>query len=73
MAKKLKDCGVFGVMSDEYLNYALKNRSEWEARGMEVVAEMVDRANKAWLEKGSDAANGIASGGLPPESDGSGA
>jgi hypothetical protein len=23
---KLKDCGVFGVSSDEYLNYALKNR-----------------------------------------------
>jgi len=26
LAKKLKDCGVFGVASDEYLNYALSNR-----------------------------------------------
>jgi 3'5'-cyclic nucleotide phosphodiesterase len=26
LAKKLKDCGVFGVSSDEYLNYAMKNR-----------------------------------------------
>ena len=26
LAKKLKDCGVFGVSSDEYLNYAEKNR-----------------------------------------------
>jgi len=40
LAKKLKDCGVFGVSSDEYLNYALKNRKEWESRGQEVVAEM---------------------------------
>lgn len=41
LAKKLKECGVFGVSSEEYLNYALKNREEWEARGREVVAEMV--------------------------------
>jgi len=26
LAKKLKECGVFGVSSDEYLNYATKNR-----------------------------------------------
>ena len=38
LAKKLKDCGVFGVSSDEYLNYALRNREEWELRGEEVVA-----------------------------------
>ena len=43
LAKKLKDCGVFGVSSDEYLNYAMHNRQEWEARGQEVVAEMVQR------------------------------
>lgn len=41
LAKKLKECGVFGVSSGEYLDYALKNRQEWEARGREVVAEMV--------------------------------
>jgi hypothetical protein len=41
LAKKLKDCGVFGVSSDEYLNYALKNRQEWEDRGLEVVAGIV--------------------------------
>ena len=28
LAKKLKDCGVFGVSSDEYLNYAEKNRKD---------------------------------------------
>jgi hypothetical protein len=41
LAKKLKDCGVFGVSSDEYLNYAMKNRQEWEDRGLEVVAGLV--------------------------------
>jgi hypothetical protein len=42
LVKKLKDCGVFGVSSEEYLNYALKNRQEWEDRGLEVVAGLVD-------------------------------
>jgi hypothetical protein len=41
LAKKLKDCKVFGVNSDECLNYATRNRAEWEARGEEVLAEMV--------------------------------
>lgn len=41
LARKLKECGVFGVSSDEYLQYALANRSEWERKGCEVVAELV--------------------------------
>ena len=32
LARKLKECGVFGVSSAEYLNYAVHNRQEWEAR-----------------------------------------
>ena len=40
LAKKLKNCGVFGVSCDEYLNYAQTNRKEWEAQGMAVVAEL---------------------------------
>jgi class 3 adenylate cyclase len=40
LAKKLKDCGVFGVSSDEYLNYAIRNRGEWERNGLEVVEKM---------------------------------
>jgi hypothetical protein len=47
LAKKLKDCGVFGVSSDEYLNYAMKNREEWEIRGHEVVMEMVEAAESS--------------------------
>ena len=38
LAKKLADCGVFGVSSHEYLDYANQNRAEWEAKGEEVVA-----------------------------------
>ena len=41
LAKKLKDCGVFGVSSDEYLKYAEANRKEWASRGQEVVASMI--------------------------------
>jgi hypothetical protein len=31
---------VFGVSSDEYLNYALQNRAEWEHRGESIVEAM---------------------------------
>jgi hypothetical protein len=43
LAMKLKECGVFGVSSDEYLNYAMRNRKEWEDRGQEVVREMMEK------------------------------
>ena len=46
LAKKLKDCGVFGVSSDEYITYALKNRAEWERRGQEIVLEMMESIRK---------------------------
>lgn len=46
LAKKLKDCGVFGVSSDEYLNYAISKRKEWETRGQEVVSEMITMVNE---------------------------
>ena len=41
LATKLKECNVFGVSSDEYLDYAKKNRQEWEERGEEIVAMMM--------------------------------
>jgi len=40
LAKKLKECGVFGVSSDECLSYAQANRIEWEARGKKIVETM---------------------------------
>ena len=48
LAKKLKDCGVFGVSSDEYLNYAEKNRREWEAKGQEVLEGMAEKYRKMY-------------------------
>ena len=41
LAQKLKDCNVFGVSSDECLNYARANREEWESRGQAIIEEMV--------------------------------
>jgi C-terminal processing protease CtpA/Prc len=46
LARKLKECGVFGVSSDEYLNYALQNRSEWERKGRDICQAMKARADK---------------------------
>ncbi len=43
LAKKLDECGVFGVTSDECLNYAMQNRFEWHAKGEQIVKEMVER------------------------------
>lgn len=53
LAKKLDDCKVFGVSSAEYLNYAIANRREWEQRGQEIVANMVEKVtnNTANAEK----------------------
>jgi hypothetical protein len=33
LALKLQKCGVFGVFGDDSLNYARRNRTEWEAKG----------------------------------------
>jgi len=54
LAKKLKNCGVFGVSSDEYLNYALQNRKDWERNGQDIVADMIEsiRYNKLESSRG---------------------
>jgi hypothetical protein len=46
LAKKLKECGVFGVSSDEYLQYAVNNRNEWETKGNQIVEGYMTRYNK---------------------------
>lgn len=46
LARKLRDCGVFGLTSDENLNYALRNRQLWVEKGVTIVAEMLERAQK---------------------------
>jgi hypothetical protein len=44
LARKLKECGVFGVSSDEYLDYAVRNRTEWARKGKEVAKTMLEGA-----------------------------
>jgi hypothetical protein len=56
LAKKLRECKVFGVSCDELLNYAVDNRNEWQAKGEEIVAELVEQANKSSGRKGSQKA-----------------
>jgi 3'5'-cyclic nucleotide phosphodiesterase/Adenylate and Guanylate cyclase catalytic domain len=50
LAKKLKDCGVFGVSSDEYLNYAEQNLAEWKSKGEQVVQEMIRKVKDEYGE-----------------------
>ncbi|KAL3942002.1 MAG: hypothetical protein SGARI_000410 [Bacillariaceae sp.] len=45
LAKKLKECEVFGVSCDEFLNYAEANLQEWELKGEGIVAEFTKRYN----------------------------
>jgi hypothetical protein len=45
LAKKLKDCYVFRVSSDECLDYALQNRDEWTENGQAIVAELMREVN----------------------------
>eukprot|EP00538_Stauroneis_constricta_P006078 CAMPEP_0119560742 /NCGR_PEP_ID=MMETSP1352-20130426/15713_1 /TAXON_ID=265584 /ORGANISM="Stauroneis constricta, Strain CCMP1120" /LENGTH=2006 /DNA_ID=CAMNT_0007608791 /DNA_START=28 /DNA_END=6048 /DNA_ORIENTATION=+ len=41
LARKLEQCGVFGVSSDECLQFATENRKEWELKGEKIVSDMV--------------------------------
>ena len=48
LAKKLFTCGVFGVSSDEFLNYALINRKEWEQKGEAMVQQYLKNFEEAF-------------------------
>lgn len=52
LTQKLKDCGVFGVSSGEFLDFARKNRDEWERQGEEVVAGMIEDCERKYGTKG---------------------
>jgi len=52
LAGKLSECGVFGVSSHEYLNYATENRKEWELKGREIVENMKENAIKEAKKRG---------------------
>eukprot|EP00980_Cylindrotheca_fusiformis_P010899 scaffold2482_cov116-Cylindrotheca_fusiformis.AAC.9 len=46
LARKLQSCGVFGVSSDEYLNYAIANRDEWIREGEALVGQFLASFNE---------------------------
>lgn len=46
LSLKLRECGVFGVSSDEYHAYATQNRVEWERKGKEIVERMKTKYTK---------------------------
>jgi hypothetical protein len=54
LAKKLKDCGVFGISSDEYLHYATENRNEWEQKGEAMVARMEKKVKEPEMLEDED-------------------
>jgi hypothetical protein len=41
LAKKLEQCGVFGVSHHEFLHNAQENKNEWVKKGEEVTAKML--------------------------------
>jgi hypothetical protein len=46
LAKKLKECEVFGVASDEYLQFALENRKEWLKKGETLVESYIAKHSR---------------------------
>jgi hypothetical protein len=47
LAKKLKECEVFGSASDQLLMYAMENKKEWEAKGEAIVEQLVRKHSQA--------------------------
>ena len=52
LAGKLRECGVFGVSSDELMTFAEQNRHEWERKGRSVVEDMKRNSMKAAVKAG---------------------
>ncbi|GKY95687.1 hypothetical protein MPSEU_000529700 [Mayamaea pseudoterrestris] len=52
LAGRLKECGVFGVSSDEYLNYAMQNRREWAIKGKQCVEDFKAKCEREARRKG---------------------
>jgi hypothetical protein len=48
LAQKLKECNVFGVSCDEFLDYALANLHEWELKGKQILEEFTKKFEKTY-------------------------
>jgi hypothetical protein len=49
LATKLRECEVFGVACDEFLEYANENRREWEVKGKKIVEELVREQEQKYM------------------------
>jgi hypothetical protein len=45
LAKRLRECKIYGVSSEEYYGFALENRREWEQKGRDLVSVFKLRAS----------------------------
>jgi 3'5'-cyclic nucleotide phosphodiesterase len=45
LAKRLRECKIYGVSSEEYYGFALENRREWERKGRDIVSAFQLRAS----------------------------
>jgi hypothetical protein len=43
LAKKLKDCGMFGIAGDDALSCAQSNRKEWVIQGVKIVEDFIKK------------------------------
>jgi 3'5'-cyclic nucleotide phosphodiesterase len=61
LAQKLRECSVFGVACDEFLDYAKDNRLEWEVKGRNIVQEAANslRLREHMCIKPSPAKQGV--------------
>jgi hypothetical protein len=48
LARKLKECNVFGVSCDEFLDYAQANLLEWELKGNQIVEDFTKNYEKKY-------------------------
>ena len=59
LAKRLKECGVYGVSNEEYYGFAVENRREWEMKGQDVVQAMLHRAQRRYLTESHPSAKEV--------------
>merc|ERR1712176_184013 len=57
LAQKLRECEVFGVQCDEFLDFATENRAEWERKGRDIVAQMVQEVTTTTSNSNSTSSN----------------
>ncbi len=69
LAMQLKDCDAFVVSSDEYLNFALKNRQQLASKGKNLVPAFLTKINAGVSGESALGTDDVAETAVPPEQD----